>query len=117
MGHFSAEIIAPPGSTLSGNQQRLLISEAEHAPELADDFHERVMAQGYRYLMAAVERMKLDGPCPSIGDVECVTGMLLGAAMGDLHLCALFGRSESLTRKRIAAQIDLALRTFGFISE
>ena len=43
--------------------------------------------------------------------------MMLGAAMGDLHLCALFGRSESLTRKRIVAQIDLALRTFGFIAE
>lgn len=96
---------------------RLLISEAEHAPELADDFHERVMATGYRYLVAAVERVKLEDPRPSIGDVERMAGMLLGAAMGDLHLCALFGRSESLTRKRIAAQIDLALRTFGFISE
>ena len=115
--HRLMEVIAFVLSPRQVRLTRLLIAEAEHAPELADDFHERVMAKGYRYLVAAVERVKLERPCPSIGDVERVTGMLLGAAMGDLHLCALFGRSESLTRKRIVAQIDLALRTFGFIAE
>lgn len=93
---------------------RLLISEAEHVPELADNFHDRVMAKCQTYVAAAIERIAEEGTAPEIDDVRSRTMALLGAALGELHLFALFGKSEQFDNKQIAAHVDASLRVCGF---
>lgn len=96
---------------------RLLIAEAEHAPGLADDFHERVMVKCQSYLAAAVERALQAGHGPRNGDVRFLTIMLLGAALAELHLLALFGKAEKPARAPIAAHVDAVLEACGFSTE
>lgn len=95
---------------------RLLIAEAEHAPELADDFHERVMAKGQLFLAAAVARLRQDALGPRGMDVDYITGTLFGAAMGDFHLWVLFGKKGGIARQQIESRIEMALRACGFVT-
>jgi len=92
---------------------RLLISEAQHAPELADSFHDRVVAKCQAYLAAAVERAVRVGP--KRGDIRNITMALLGAALADLHLPVLFGKRQQPSQQTIAAHVDIALKICGFI--
>jgi AcrR family transcriptional regulator len=110
-------LLAATGFALTPRQirlTRLLISEAEHVPELADNFHDRVMRKCQAYLEAAVERVIEDGGGPEIEDVREMTMALLGAALAELHLLALFGKAEILESRQIAAHVDAALRNCGF---
>lgn len=92
---------------------RLLISQAEQAPDLADLFHARVMMKARVYIEAALERAKPEGFGVVRGSTSRVADALIGAALGDMHIHALFGRTDGLSRKRIAAQVDFALRIFA----
>lgn len=94
---------------------RLLISEAQHAPELADSFHERVMAKCQDYVAKAIERVKLEGVGPEVRDVRSLTLVLLGAALAELHLLALFGKDERPSREAIVVHVDAALNISGFM--
>lgn len=112
-------LLAAAEFTLSPRQvrlTRLLIAEAEHAPELAEDFHERVTVKCQSYLAAAVGRAIRSGAGPQTADVKRVTRALFGAVMSDLHLGVLFGKS-GVTRRQIAAHVEAALQLCGFISE
>lgn len=91
---------------------RLLISQAEQAPDLADFFHARVMMKSRVYIAAALERARPQGFGVRENTLR-VADALIGAALGERHIHALLGRSDGLGRKRIAAQVDLALRIFG----
>lgn len=93
---------------------RLLIAEAAHAPDLADDFYERVMSGYHSYLSAAVARAIDQGVGPEGGDVQKLTVALSGAALSELHLLALFGRSETSSDEQIATHVDTALAICGF---
>ncbi|WP_321857362.1 TetR/AcrR family transcriptional regulator [Paraburkholderia tropica] len=93
---------------------RLLISEAEHLPDLADNFYDRVMLKCQTYVAAAVGRVARDGVSNEIGDASKVASMLFGAAMGQTHLLALFGKPDEPRRARIAVRVDAALNAFGF---
>ncbi len=44
-----------------------------------------------------------------VDDIESTAMALFGAALGGLHLAALFGRQERFPRKLLVAQIDLAI--------
>ncbi|PIO99489.1 TetR/AcrR family transcriptional regulator [Pleomorphomonas carboxyditropha] len=94
---------------------RILISEAEQAPQLVDEFYERVMAKGQAYLASAVMRLGHEQLDSGLVDIRQLTGALFGVAMGDLHLQALFGKASGLTRKLMLQRINLALRMCGFI--
>jgi AcrR family transcriptional regulator len=88
---------------------RLLISEARHSPKLADEFYARVMRKGIAHLTEGVARaLKTEGVA-IIEDLETVAMALFGAALGGLHLGALFGKQETIPRKQLIAQIDLAI--------
>lgn len=95
---------------------RLLISVAERSPALAESFHDRVMVKSQDYLAAAVERAVREGAGPQVGDVRQATMALLGAALSELHLAALFGKVDvPPERREIAAHVDAALRICGFM--
>lgn len=89
---------------------RLIISEARHSPELADEFFARVMRKGNAHLTEGVARALQARGVTGIDDVESVAMALFGAALGALHLGALFGKEDNIPRKRLIAQIDLAIR-------
>jgi len=52
---------------------------------------------------------------PADGGALRVAQVLLGAALGPLHLLMLFGKSDVPTpRKQVKASVDLALQVCGF---
>lgn len=110
-------LLASAEFTLTPRQvrlSRLLIAEADHAPELAYNFHDRVIAKCQAYLQVAVERLARDGM--EIGNAGEMTMALLGAALAELHLLALFGKLEAPpSRRQIAAHVDAALRICGIV--
>lgn len=111
-------LVASVGFALTPRQirlTRLLIAEAAHAPDLANDFHERVMAKCQSYLIAAVEQAILAGAGPEGGDARSLALALLGAALSEIHLSALFGRLVAPTGDQLALRVDTALRAWGFI--
>lgn len=87
---------------------RLVISEARHSPKLADEFYARVMAKGQIHLTEGVARV-LKAKGVEVDDIETTSMALFGAALGGLHLAALFGRQERFPRELLVAQIDLAI--------
>lgn len=93
---------------------RLLIAEAEHAPDLAENFHDRVMTKCQAYLMAAVERVAREDAGPKIKDAMKSTMALLGASLAELHLLVLFGKLQKPNRQAIATHVDAAMRICGF---
>lgn len=92
---------------------RLVISQAERAPELADQFHKQVMTKSRRYVGAALERARQEGQWTGPHDAEAAADMLIGAVLAELHISALLGQTEPFDRERMAARIDSALRLFG----
>lgn len=88
---------------------RLVISEARHSPRLADQFHARVMLKDRNRLIEGVARVLETEGVRDGRDIDAVATALFGAALGDLHLLALFGKQERFPRKRLLAQIDLAI--------
>jgi AcrR family transcriptional regulator len=88
---------------------RLLISEARHSPKLADEFYARVMRKGIAHLTDGVARALQTKGATEIDNIESVAMALFGAALGGLHLGALFGKQENVPRKQLIAQIDLAI--------
>lgn len=93
---------------------RLLIAEAEHAPELADNFFNRVMAKCGAYVTAAVERVGEEKIGPEIKDVHDTAMALLGATLGQLHLLVLFGKTAPPSSHQIGIRVDAAMQICGF---
>lgn len=87
---------------------RLVISEAGHSPELAEEFHERGIREGRRYLSEALQSFKAANPEAEIDDVERTAVTLFGAIIGDLHFRALLGE-EPASRRVLQSQIDSAI--------
>lgn len=89
---------------------RLLIGEAEQAPELAERLHKSVMRKGCEYLMDGLRNLERSGVRAATDlDHESMAHMLLGAAMGDMHICALFGLPPRVTRDQMLVRIDTVL--------
>ena len=98
--------------TLSSRQveiTRLVISEARHSPKLADEFYARVMRKGQAYLTEGVARALKAKGVAEAHDPEATAMALFGAALGGLHLAALFGRQTGVPREQLLAHIDLAI--------
>ena len=92
---------------------RLLISEAAHAPELADDFHARVMTKCQTYLAAALAQVVGEGASAGDEGVIRLAVVLLGAAFSELHLLALLGKFERPTDEQVASHVEAALSACG----
>ena len=88
---------------------RLVIAEARHSPKLADEFYARVMRKGQAHLTEGVARVLRAKGVAEVDDIESTAMALFGAALGGLHLAALFARQERFPRKLLVAQIDLAI--------
>lgn len=88
---------------------RLLISEARHSPERADEFYARVMRKGQQHQTECLARVLGASRAAQIGDLDGVAMALFGAALGGLHLSALFGRQDGFPREQLVAQIDRAI--------
>jgi AcrR family transcriptional regulator len=95
---------------------RLLIAEAAHAPELADDFHARVMAKCQTYLAAVLAQIVGEDVSSDDESVTRLAIVLLGAAFSELHLLALLGRFERPTDEQVASHVDTALSVCGFFA-
>ena len=89
---------------------RLVISEARHWPELADEFHARGMTRGLSYISECLARLKVAKPDAAIANVTQTATALCGAVIGDFHLRALFEKKRPLRRGKLVAQVDLAIR-------
>lgn len=89
---------------------RLVISEARHWPELADEFHTRGMTRGLSYISNCLARLKEVKPDAAIANVAQTATALCGAVIGDFHLRALFEKKRPVRRDKLVAQVDLAIR-------
>jgi AcrR family transcriptional regulator len=89
---------------------RLMISEAGHSPELADEFYARVMSKRRAYLAEGLARMPGEED-QAKRDVVKRASTLFDAALGSQHLTALLGRQTKFSRRQLLAQIDLAMAT------
>ncbi|MCC7250765.1 TetR/AcrR family transcriptional regulator [Hyphomicrobium sp.] len=91
---------------------RLVIAEARHCPELAEEFHERAMRKGKKYLADTLKSFKDDNPGFAFQDIERTSVALFGAIIGDLHLRALLGEapaSRRVLKSHIESAIELVL--------
>lgn len=89
---------------------RLLIGEAEHAPELADRLHKSVVRLATGYLTEGVRNLELSGVrLPDDLDQETLAKMIFGAVLADSHIRALFGLPHRITREELLVRIDMAL--------
>lgn len=110
--HLRDHLLALAEFVLSPRQvalTRLLIAEARHSPELAEEFYARVMRKGQAHLSEGVARVLGTRGATGHDDVRGVAMALFGASLGGLHLAALFGKQEGVPRERLVAQIDLAI--------
>lgn len=89
---------------------RLLIGEADQAPELAERLHKSVMRKGNEYLIEGLRNVERSGlKLPQGLDHESMANMILGAAMGELHIYALFSLPPRITRDQMLVRIDTVL--------
>jgi TetR/AcrR family transcriptional repressor of mexJK operon len=110
--YLRSHLLAMAEFVLSSRQveiTRLLISEARHSPKLADEFYARVMSKGQAYLTEGVARALEANGIIMIHDPKATAMALFGAALGGLHLAALFGKQKGVPRKQLLAHIDLAI--------
>lgn len=78
---------------------RLVISEAKQCPELAEEFHERVIRKAETYLMdVARAYTKRDD----------TTVNVIGGILGDLHLRMLLGM-KPMTPKQLEAHFEIVI--------
>ncbi|MEW4452775.1 TetR/AcrR family transcriptional regulator [Bremerella sp. JC817] len=94
---------------------RLLIAEAERTPKLAHDFHQRVISKGRQFLKEAIRQAADAGIGPKVEDYEQWSSTVLGAALARHHLSALFGKAHRAPKAQVEAQVDTALRAFGYL--
>lgn len=87
---------------------RLVISEARHCPELAEEFHTKAMRKGRTYLARALQSFVDANPSIVIHDIETTAVTLFAAVLGDLHFRALLGE-KPVSRKRLEAHVDSCL--------
>jgi AcrR family transcriptional regulator len=87
---------------------RLVISEARHCLELADEFHTKGVEKGRAYLVNALRSFQDANPRLEIPDIENTAITLFAAVIGDLHFRALLGE-EPASRRKLEAHIDKAM--------
>ncbi len=112
VGELRDHLLALAEFVLSPRQvamTRLVIAESRHSPKLADEFYARVMRKGQSHLTEGVARVLKARGMAEVDDIESTAMALFGAALGGLHLAALFGKQERFPRNLLIAQIDLAI--------
>lgn len=87
---------------------RLVISEARHCPELAEEFHAKAMHKGRTYLVNALKTFADANPEITIPDIESTAITLFAAILGDMHFRALLGE-KAVTKRKLEAHIDGAI--------
>lgn len=87
---------------------RLVISEARHYPELADEFHAKGIQKGKAYLVGALQSFQDANPTLAIPNIESTAITLFGAIIGDLHFRALLGEAP-VSRRKLQAHIDTSM--------
>lgn len=95
-------------STRQVEVTRLVISEARHCPELAEEFHAKAMQKGRAYLARALQSFVDANPSIVIKDIETTAVTLFAAVLGDLHFRALLGE-KPVSRKKLEAHVDSCL--------
>jgi TetR/AcrR family transcriptional repressor of mexJK operon len=95
-------------STRQVEMTRLVISEARHCPELADEFLEKAMLRARTYLVDALQSFQDANPEIAIPDIEGTAITLFSAVIGDLHFRALLGEKPT-TGRMLEAHIDGAM--------
>ncbi|SHO60902.1 transcriptional regulator, TetR family [Pseudoxanthobacter soli DSM 19599] len=89
--------------------KRLVISEAPKSPELADEFHNRVIRRGSAYIAESVVRLADERGQPIAHDEMKVARFLIGAALSDLHISLLFGEPCDVSYEAVVHKIDMTL--------
>jgi len=84
---------------------RLVISEARHCPELAEDFRAKAVSKGKAYLARALQSYLETNPRITIPDVDKVAITLFSGIIGDLHFRALLGETPA-SRRNLLSHID-----------
>ncbi len=87
---------------------RLVISEARHCPELAEEFHNKAMKKGRAYLVHALQTFADANPRIEIPDIESTAITLFSAILGDMHFRALLGE-KVVSKRKLEAHIDAAI--------
>lgn len=108
---FRARLLALAELAMSRRQvemTRLVISEARHCPELAEEFHAKAMHQGRAYLVNALQTFADANPEIEIPDIEGTAVTLFAAILGDMHFRALLGENVA-SRRKLEAHIDKAI--------
>jgi TetR/AcrR family transcriptional repressor of mexJK operon len=89
---------------------RLVISEAHHWPELAEEFHARGVTRGVHFIAECLEHLRTADPAVDIPDIEQTAVALCGAAIGDFHFRVLLDQGITYPRSKLLAQVDIALK-------
>jgi AcrR family transcriptional regulator len=89
---------------------RLVISEAHHWPELAEEFHVRGLSRGLAFIAECLEHLRNANPDVDILDVQQTAAALCGAAIGDFHFRILLEKGLIYPRDQLLAQVDIALK-------
>jgi AcrR family transcriptional regulator len=89
---------------------RLVISEAHHWPELAEEFHARGVTRGVSFIAECLDHLRNADPGIAIQDVQQTAVALCGAAIGDFHFRVLLEKGLTYPRDQLLAQVDIALR-------
>jgi AcrR family transcriptional regulator len=87
---------------------RLVISEARHCPELAEEFHTKAMEKGRAYLVNALQTFADANPRIAIPDIESTAITLFSAILGDMHFRALLGE-KVVSKRKLEAHVDGAI--------
>lgn len=89
---------------------RLVISEAHHWPELAEEFHARGVTRGVNFIAECLEHLRRVDPDIDVPDVQQTAVALCGAAIGDFHFRVLLDQGITYPRSKLLAQVDIALK-------
>lgn len=89
---------------------RLVISEAHHWPELAEEFHARGVTRGVSFIAECLEKLRDARRDIDVPDVHQTAVALCGAAIGDFHFRVLLENGLIYPRDKLLAQVDLALK-------
>jgi TetR/AcrR family transcriptional repressor of mexJK operon len=98
--------LSPPQVELT----RLVISEAHHWPELAEEFLARGLSRGLGFIAECLELLREASPDCDIPDAQQTASALCGAAIGHFHFRVLLENGRTFPRDELLSQVDVAMK-------
>jgi TetR/AcrR family transcriptional repressor of mexJK operon len=89
---------------------RLVISEAHHSPELAEEFLARGLNRGLGFIAECLEQLREASPDCDIPDAQRIASALCGAAIGHFHFRILLEKGRTFPRDELLSQVDVAMK-------